>query len=588
MMKLAKSIVAAVTAFSMLGGYGVTAGAEEYSEHSVLTSGRSVKVNSRDWSKYATSAAKARLSTAERTFYERLDKECLKYLTGTDDARYFDGVFSTDYISYGDLGLSDNEAIEVEHWFKRNNPQYYFITTIIWYRSGSGDMRVEFQDFATDGEKRAEITNKMFDKLDNWIAQCADEPTVWRKVIAINRKICESTKYDPRVTAQDDTYAGGKNQSMYSVLMTDETVCSGYALTFSAMAHALGIDSLRAYNEKHGWNATKLDDGNYYYVDVTWNDLDNGYSEYMEKYIGFGTDSAEKFDSETNSGRESHNLLSNVEKWLPTISKGDYKTSDSDRSGKLYAPGLDAALADDGSYVIFWWDAVSQAVSYEFQISRDKDFLYCNKNTFDTSRREVRYNVPNDNDTYYARIRAVDSHGNKSDWTTTSYNKNNPATTPKTPGNAKGVMNADGEGVTFTWDSVSGAENYHVQTSYNSNFSNATDKTVLPNNNSISAPISYNSNAVYFRVRTVKDGKYSDWKSTMVETGNVQNLQFPQGDVDGSGEASAKDATMILKHVVGLITLTSEQYARADVNNDGSINSKDATAILKIVVGLPV
>lgn len=579
MMKLAKNVVAAVTAFSMLGGYGVTAGAEEYSERSALTSSRSVQVNSRDWSKYTTSTAKARLSTAERTFYERLDEECLKYLTGTDNARYIDGVFSTGYISYGDLGLSDNEANEVEHWFKRNNPQYYFITTNTWYRHVSGDMRIEFQDFATDGEKRAEITNEMFDKLDCWIAECADEPTVWRKVIAINRKICESTKYDKRVTPDNDTYASGKNQSMYSVLMTDETVCSGYALTFSAMAHSLGIDSLRAYNKTHGWNAVKFDDGKYYYVDVTWNDLDNGYSEYMEKYIGFGTDSAEKFDSETSSNHESHDLLSTVEKWLPAISKGDYNTSDSDRSGKLYAPEIDAALSDDGSYVIFWWDAVSDAVSY------DMDFSFIgNKQTIDTSRREVRYNVPDDSDTYYARIRAVDSHGNQSDWAMTSYNKNNPITAPRTPKNTKGVMNADGAGVTFTWDLVSGAENYQVQISYDSKFTNPIEKTVSSNKNSISSAIPDNIGTVYFRVRAVRDGKYSDWKSTTVKTGNGENIQFPRGDVDGNGKTNAADATMILKHVANLITLTPEEYARADIDGNGKVNTADATMVLKIVV----
>lgn len=587
-MKFAKKIVATVTAFSMLGGYGITASAEEYSVYSALTSSSSERVDVRDWKKYTTPTAKAKLSDAERTFYERLDEECLRYLTGIDNARYFNGEFCTNYISYGDLGLSDDEAIEVEKWFKRNNPQYYFITTDIKFYPNDR-LRIVFQDFATDGKKRAQITNEMFDKLDSWIAECADEPTVWRKVIAINRKICESTKYDKRVSNGDNTYAGGKNQSLYSVLMTDETVCSGYALTFSAMAHALGIDSLRAYNEKHGWNAVKLSDGNYYYVDVTWNDLDNGYSEYMEKYIGFGTNSAAKFDNESNSNRESHDLTNYVEKWLPAISKSDYKVSDTDRSGKLHAPELDNALADDGGSVVFWWEAVSDAVSYEIQVSYDKDFSYIGaENTLDTSRREVRYNVPGDNDTYYARIRAVDSHGNKSDWATTSYNKNNPVKTPKSPRNAKGVLNADGVNVTFTWDSVSSANQYQVQTSYDADFKNPTEKTVSSNKNSISVPMSYSSNAVYFRVRTVKDGKYSDWKSTMLRTGNMGNDQFPLGDVDGSGITNAKDATMILKHVVNLRTLTSEEYDRADVNNDGRINAADATAILKIVVGLPI
>lgn len=585
-MKFAKKIVAAVTAFSMLGGYGVTAGAEAYSEHSALSSSRSVRVNSRDWSKYTTSTAKARLSTAERTFYERLDAECSQYLTGTYDAEYIDGKFSTGYISFGDLGLSSYEAIEVEKWFKRNNPQYYFITTNTPYYSDR--LRIEFQDFAVDGEERAEITNKMFNKLDSWIAECSDEPTLWQKIIAINRKICESTKYDSRVSAGEDTYAEGKNQSMYSVLMSEETVCSGYALTFSAMAHALGIDSLRAYNQNHAWNAVKFNDGKYYFVDVTWNDLDDDkyYSRYMEKYIGFGTDSATVFDNDSSS-IGSHDFSNPVERWLPSISKDDYKVTASDRNSRLYAPELNVLKTND-DHVRFWWDAVNSAASYELQISYVKDFSHIGaQRTFTASEmREINYNMPQDNGTYYARIRSVDSNGNKSEWATNSYNSNNSVITePKTPRNAKGALNADGSGVTFTWDSVNGAEGYQVQIAYNSNFTNSIERTVSKNENSISAEVPDNVGVVYFRVRTVKNGKYSDWKSAMVETGNVQ---FPQGDVDGNGKTNTKDATMILKYVVELITLTSEEYARADVNNDGHINSKDATAVLKIVVGLPV
>lgn len=581
-MKFAKNIVAVATAFSMLGGFGITAFAEEYSVNSALASSGSEKVDSRDWKKYTTSTAKAKLSNAERTFYERLDEECLKYLTSTNNARYIDGNFSTDYISYGDLGLSDNDAIEVEKWFKRNNPQYYFITTNIKFYPNN-KLRIMFQDFATDGKKRAQITNEMFDKLDCWIAECADEPTLWQKIIAINRKICESTKYDERVSNGDDTYAGGKNQSLYSVLMTDETVCSGYALTFSAMAHALGIDSLRAYNQTHGWNAVKLSDGKYYYVDVTWNDLDNGYSEYMEKCIGFGTDSAASFDAENTSNREAHDLSDYVEKWLPTISKSDYKVTDADLSGKIYAPEINSALDAENDCVVFWWDAVSQAVSYEFQISYDnKEASFSiNSVTFDTDRREARYGIPNDNDTYYVRIRAVDSHGNKSEWATTSYNKNAPVADPKSPRNAKGSLNADGTSVTFTWDSISGAEKYQVQTSYEPDFKNATEKTVSSNKNSISVPMAPNSNAVYFRVCTVKDGKNSEWKSAAVGMGNT--IQFPKGDVDGSGKTNAADATIILKHIANLITLTPEESARADVNGDDHINAVDVTAVLKIV-----
>ena len=62
--------------------------------------------------------------------------------------------------------------------------------------------------------------------------------------------------------------------------------------------------------------------------------------------------------------------------------------------------------------------------------------------------------------------------------------------------------------------------------------------------------------------------------------------QYKKGDVNGDGIVSAKDATLILKHTVELITLDNEQLDRADVNGDVRVNAADATLILKMSVGL--
>lgn len=58
------------------------------------------------------------------------------------------------------------------------------------------------------------------------------------------------------------------------------------------------------------------------------------------------------------------------------------------------------------------------------------------------------------------------------------------------------------------------------------------------------------------------------------------------GDVDGSGNVSAKDATLILKHIVGLETLNGSAFQAADVDGSGSVDTADATMVLKKVVGL--
>ncbi len=60
---------------------------------------------------------------------------------------------------------------------------------------------------------------------------------------------------------------------------------------------------------------------------------------------------------------------------------------------------------------------------------------------------------------------------------------------------------------------------------------------------------------------------------------------FSLGDVNLDNAINASDATRVLLHVVGKITLDVEQEVAADVNNDGKVNASDATLILLHAVG---
>ena len=55
------------------------------------------------------------------------------------------------------------------------------------------------------------------------------------------------------------------------------------------------------------------------------------------------------------------------------------------------------------------------------------------------------------------------------------------------------------------------------------------------------------------------------------------------GDINGDGQITLKDATLLLQHVNEIITLTAEQLAAADINGDGQITLKDATLLLQFV-----
>ncbi len=58
------------------------------------------------------------------------------------------------------------------------------------------------------------------------------------------------------------------------------------------------------------------------------------------------------------------------------------------------------------------------------------------------------------------------------------------------------------------------------------------------------------------------------------------------GDVNGDGHIDVADAILILRHIVGLSTLTGIGLVAADVNIDGQVDVADAILILRYIVGL--
>ena len=53
------------------------------------------------------------------------------------------------------------------------------------------------------------------------------------------------------------------------------------------------------------------------------------------------------------------------------------------------------------------------------------------------------------------------------------------------------------------------------------------------------------------------------------------------GDVNDDGRIDVQDATLVMRHALGIALLSSSQQESADVNGDGIVNVQDTTLILQ-------
>ena len=77
-----------------------------------------------------------------------------------------------------------------------------------------------------------------------------------------------------------------------------------------------------------------------------------------------------------------------------------------------------------------------------------------------------------------------------------------------------------------------------------------------------------------------------DAVQTVVGKGQIKNLTFLYGDVNGDGTVTSMDASLLLRSFVKLATLTRDQLLRADVRTDCAVNASDASEILRRIVQL--
>ena len=98
----------------------------------------------------------------------------------------------------------------------------------------------------------------------------------------------EKVKYAHDYLTHTITYAhNDMDQNAYSGFVWKQTVCAGYAKCFSYMMHKMGIPCAYVIGDAggpHAWNILKLS-GEYYMMDVTWDDPDTSPDDYDYDYF---------------------------------------------------------------------------------------------------------------------------------------------------------------------------------------------------------------------------------------------------------------------------------------------------------------
>lgn len=174
-------------------------------------------------------------------------------------------------INFSEFGLTQDEAIAVWSAYVTDHPLYYWISKGITYTPTAISLKVDEE--YKNGDVRNGYNAEIYAKAEEFIKKI-DSDSEYIIAMMLHDLIISSGDYAYEadgVTPKDDTYA----HNILGILTMDEGVCESYAKSFQMMLNYCGVENVFVSGyagEPHAWNLVKLDDGKWYWCDLTWDD----------------------------------------------------------------------------------------------------------------------------------------------------------------------------------------------------------------------------------------------------------------------------------------------------------------------------
>ncbi|KAG4095403.1 hypothetical protein H8356DRAFT_1687043 [Neocallimastix lanati (nom. inval.)] len=223
------------------------------------------------------------LHSNEKEIYDSLEKQIESALSNGSGLYDFEiyGI-SIDHESDATVvGFRSTSA------FVMDNPKYFWIghgneQKITTLGHVIKEMKISFKYSYSE-----EDIIRMYNEINSSVAPVVE---------AVNKTptTCEKLKYIHDYLIKSIVYENGDDYNKYNIygaLVDHRSVCEGYAEAFTYICQLVDIPSIIVNSQTHEWNFVQMDDGQWYAMDVTYDDPKIGNMEFKS-----GNDKNKKYD----------------------------------------------------------------------------------------------------------------------------------------------------------------------------------------------------------------------------------------------------------------------------------------------------
>lgn len=215
-----------------------------------------------------------------KKLYEEINKVCEYFHLSSIDAKTKQvsnsDVYYVAEVDYSEYGLTNEQALSVWSAYKIDHPLYYWMSNRIIFDDDSICV-VVFDEYAC-GEIRDEINEEIYETVEKYVNLLDGASDLYQVVLSLHDNIIYSGDYAYEadgITPRDDPWA----HNIVGLICNESGVCESYTKLFQLMLNYCKIENVYVTgvaglnNEPHAWNLVRLDDGNWYWFDLTWDDL---------------------------------------------------------------------------------------------------------------------------------------------------------------------------------------------------------------------------------------------------------------------------------------------------------------------------
>lgn len=194
-------------------------------------------------------------------------------------------VLLEDYTTFFDLeNVSPEDFKKAYYAVLYDHPEFFWICQNYTYTTrtsdGYSELHVEPLLFSDDIEEIKQAAQAVENAARIIAQEAAAQEDIYRTVKYVHDRLIDMTKYD--TAAMELISEGGHDafipaSTAYGCLVSKKAVCSGYSAAFQLIMNKLDIPCGRINGKRsteagaHQWNYVCLD-GEYYFIDLTWDD----------------------------------------------------------------------------------------------------------------------------------------------------------------------------------------------------------------------------------------------------------------------------------------------------------------------------